>query len=88
MAAAQFVFLERNMEKDKESFDYAIDYYKGTGKSYQVLYCSCLEIYWLSISVASLSRRNRQISMDYNKKSRVRQAKRTPGAETSALSED
>ncbi|CAD6186759.1 unnamed protein product [Caenorhabditis auriculariae] len=37
MAAAQFVFLERNMSVDKESFDQAIDYFKGMEKNYQVL---------------------------------------------------
>lgn len=36
MAASQFIFLERNMEFDMESFDQAIDYYTGMGKNYQV----------------------------------------------------
>lgn len=37
MAASQFIFLERNMEMDMESFDQAIDYYTGMGKNYQLL---------------------------------------------------
>uniref|UniRef100_A0A8R1I2S4 PlsC domain-containing protein n=1 Tax=Caenorhabditis japonica TaxID=281687 RepID=A0A8R1I2S4_CAEJA len=37
MAAAQFVFLERNAEVDKKSFDDAIDYFKNIEKSYQIL---------------------------------------------------
>ncbi|CAB3398293.1 unnamed protein product [Caenorhabditis bovis] len=37
MAAAQFVFLERNAEVDRKSFDDAIDYFKGVGKDYQIL---------------------------------------------------
>ncbi|KAF1751550.1 hypothetical protein GCK72_018104 [Caenorhabditis remanei] len=37
MAAAQFVFLERNAEVDKKSFDDAIDYFKNIGKDYQIL---------------------------------------------------
>ncbi|CAI4223439.1 unnamed protein product [Auanema sp. JU1783] len=37
MAANQFVFLERNIEVDKVSFDKAIDYYTGMGNNYQIL---------------------------------------------------
>ena len=36
MAGAQYVFLERNMEIDKISFDQAIEYYKGMDRNYQV----------------------------------------------------
>jgi hypothetical protein len=66
MAAAQFVFLDRNMEKDKQSFDCAIDYYKGTGKSYQVLYCYWRQISLFLISVTSVPGRYRQVSLDHN----------------------
>ncbi|PAV80641.1 hypothetical protein WR25_21523 [Diploscapter pachys] len=37
MAGAQYVFLERNMEIDKISFDQAIEYYKGMDRNYQLL---------------------------------------------------
>ena len=36
MAAAQFVFLERDMQKDMDSFERAINYYKGVARNYQV----------------------------------------------------
>lgn len=42
MAGAQYVFLERNMEIDKISFDQAIEYYKGMDRNYQVRKISIL----------------------------------------------
>ncbi|CAJ0581888.1 unnamed protein product, partial [Mesorhabditis spiculigera] len=37
MAANQFVFLERNIEKDRQSVENAIEYYADSGNSYQIL---------------------------------------------------
>ncbi|CAJ0929417.1 unnamed protein product, partial [Mesorhabditis belari] len=37
MSANQFIFLERNIEKDKESFENTIEYYASMKNNYQVL---------------------------------------------------
>ena len=36
MSSNQFIFLERNMERDKESFEQTIDYYAAMKSNYQV----------------------------------------------------
>ncbi|VDL64436.1 unnamed protein product [Nippostrongylus brasiliensis] len=37
MSAAQFLFLQRNKEKDATTFDDAVNYYKAMGNNYQIL---------------------------------------------------
>lgn len=53
MAASQFIFLERNMELDMESFDQAIDYYTGMGKNYQVSQYFIRSVLLLSLLISS-----------------------------------
>lgn len=36
MASNQFIFLERNIEKDRESFEKSVEYYADSGNKYQV----------------------------------------------------
>ena len=60
MAGAQYVFLERNMEIDKISFDQAIEYYKGMDRNYQVRKISILFSMWMT-----------NLSFSYSPKERI-----------------
>ncbi|CAP39734.2 Protein CBR-BUS-18 [Caenorhabditis briggsae] len=67
MAAAQFVFLERNAEVDKKSFDDAIDYFKNIDKKYQILLFpeGTDKSEWTTLKSREFAKKNGLRNLDY-----------------------